>query len=156
MLAGAVRSTAGAPLECAAVLVIDSVGKQLARTRSGADGSFGISGVPEGRYVVVASGELHDPAAATATLRADRVARLRFSLTPQHLVARETTRLRGGMPTTLDLALVSATSEASGPASPRTNGHRADGGCPPSDVHGQLLVPGAQQEQAEAGHRAQR
>jgi uncharacterized membrane protein YccC len=137
VLAGSVQSAAGEPLGGAALLVTDSAGRQVARTRTGRDGNFRVGGVPAGRYVVVASAALHDPEATTVALRPDRIARLSFSLTPERLVARQAARVRAGAATTLDLALARAADEA---AEPTRSGHGVDGRS--GNRHrGQLVVP---------------
>jgi hypothetical protein len=143
MLAGVVHSGSGDLLGGAAVLLTDSSGKQVARTRTSGDGSYRVIGVPEGRYIAVASAEFHEPEATTVTLRCDRTARLEFVLTPQHLVARETARLRAGEPTTLDLMLARA---AGGVPEPTSNGHR-DGS------RGELVVSDDVAEVARRGQR---
>jgi hypothetical protein len=138
VLAGVVHSGPGKPLGGAAVLLTDFTGKQVARTETNTDGSYRVSGVPPGRYVVVASAEFHEPEVTIVTLRCDRTARHRFVLTPQHLVARETARLRAGEPTALDLMLARAaepdghTSNGHGAGIWSRNGHR-DGS--PGELH---------------------
>ncbi len=140
MLAGCVHTASGEPLGGAALLVTDSAGRQVARTTTGRDGDYRVSGVPAGRYVAVASAGLHNPEATTVRLRPDRVARLTFSLTPQRLVARQTARVRAGATTTLDLALARAADGAAEPGEPARSGHGVD--ARPGGRHrGQLVVP---------------
>jgi hypothetical protein len=87
VLSGAVHARCGAPLAGAGLLLTDPAGHQVARTRTGPDGSYRVLGVPDGRYVLVASAEGHHPEAATVQVYASASIRQRFSLTPRQQVA---------------------------------------------------------------------
>jgi low affinity Fe/Cu permease len=146
MLAGVVRATSGEPVAGAVVLLTNSSGKQVARCRTGGDGSYRIGGVPEGRYIVLAAAQLHDPDVTTVALRADRTARARLVLTPAHLVARETARVRAGEPSSLDLTLARAVADRGG-----SNGHTR-GGAGAGGARGELVVPHEPEDATEAVH----
>ena len=120
---GQVRSGAGAPVAHAAITLLDSSGRQLARATSRADGSYAVETTQRGSLVLIGSASGYQPQVATLTLNGAPVSHDLVVLpTPGGLAG----TVRGGAGEELPGALVVLTHQQGDVAASATTGMDGD------------------------------
>ncbi|MGW0786553.1 carboxypeptidase regulatory-like domain-containing protein [Streptomyces sp. NPDC002913] len=79
-LVGTVHDAAGHPVRGAAVIVMDTAGRQLLRTRTDERGDYAAAGLPEGYVTLVAAATNGGPLARQQLIRPGGIARADFTL----------------------------------------------------------------------------
>ncbi|MFD6279604.1 carboxypeptidase regulatory-like domain-containing protein [Streptomyces sp. NPDC060209] len=80
MIEGTVHDSASRPVRGAAVIIMDTAGRQLVRTRTDARGEYAATGLPEGYLTVVAASPNGSPQARQKLMRLGEVVRADFAL----------------------------------------------------------------------------